>query len=302
MIGERNSYQSLRDLHSLPPSKAGFQDKSLSRAMFSMQSPKATEWIKYAESEKEYESDDWTEECQGVTTDGNHWYFSSNKEGKRAIYKFSAGMKKLVHFNAEQTGCKHVGDLDYSDGILYVALEQPAKILALKSDFSQWRTYPLQGIHPGTPSPQDNKLPWCAIHPWNGLLYSSRFDGVDEVYAYETKTFTLVKTLRLKRKINRVQGGCISKNGHLLLASDDTSRIECFTTLNGHYRGGAHVQIDHDEVPPEEMEGITIWEGISYGGRDTHIHVIVLDNDVSTPWDDDSIFFKHYTVPFPELL
>ena len=30
----------------------------------------------------------WTEECQGITTDGNFWYVVSNNEDKRALYKF----------------------------------------------------------------------------------------------------------------------------------------------------------------------------------------------------------------------
>jgi hypothetical protein len=62
--------------------------------MQAMQSPKVSEWVKYAESENEYESDDWTEECQGVAQDGTNWYFSSNKAGMRSIYRFSVSMKK----------------------------------------------------------------------------------------------------------------------------------------------------------------------------------------------------------------
>jgi hypothetical protein len=36
-----------------------------------------------------FNNQEWTENCQGIVTDGNFWYIVSNNKDRRAVYKFS---------------------------------------------------------------------------------------------------------------------------------------------------------------------------------------------------------------------
>src|SRR4051794_10372583 len=67
---------------------------SMSAAVRSMTSPRPDQW--WNVDEGHFVGHDWTEECQGVTSDGSTWYLSSNNSGKlaaagskRRVYKFS---------------------------------------------------------------------------------------------------------------------------------------------------------------------------------------------------------------------
>ena len=79
------------------------------------------------------------------------------------------------------------------------------------------------------PPPQGGGNPWCALNLMgNGfLIIVSIFDGVDSVFAYDpNNNFAFEGELRLQGNVvNRVQGGCFSKNGHLYLTSDSTEDI-----------------------------------------------------------------------------
>jgi len=59
--------------------------------------------------------------------------------------------------------------------------------------------------------------------------------------------------------------------------------------------------VDYDKSWPdmEELEGISIVQ-IPYPEGATHVHVVVLD--VDEVGNNDDIFFKHYSVPEPDVL
>ncbi|MCU7877928.1 MAG: hypothetical protein KZQ84_14205 [Candidatus Thiodiazotropha sp. (ex Lucinoma borealis)] len=278
---------------------------SLKDILKAMQSPQVGQWQKTSESE--HANHDWTEECQGVTHDGQHWYISSNKDpiigsAKRRIYKFTPGMQQVDYFGVDFIGSDHLGGIDHYKGRIYAALEQPAKVMWVTTDFQSSGTDTLKSSSGGS-SPQGSSFPWCAVNPWNGLLYSSKFGSADgapikEIFAYDPADgFKHKKTLELKSGLKRIQGGVFSNNGHLLLASDHTFDIRCYSALNGAFRGSAAIQIDPGSG--EEVEGLTIWKGISFDGTPAEVHVILLDNDFPS---GDDIYFKHYSVPDPDKL
>ena len=182
------------------------------------------------------------------------------------------------------------------------------KILVIDTPpFSGWWPAELTGESGGA-APQVS-CPWCAVNPWNGLLYSSNngdnAPGEDTLRAYRFDSpsgkFIHVPyaDILLQEKLRRIQGAVFSKNGHVLLASNHTNDIRCYSVLNGYYLGRASIQKDGSWNVAEEVEGLTIWEDISYGNIATHVHVILLDNDKP---DDDDVYFKHYRVPLAEHL
>jgi hypothetical protein len=134
------------------------------------------------------------------------------------------------------------------------------------------------------------------------FLYSSNFDGVDRVHAYDPKNGFLYKgALRLQGPpVGGVQGGVFSANGHLYLTSDvfvgqgATQDIRAYSALNGAFLGSCHVPYSPGDLDAEEMEGLAIWADPLWG----HIHVVILDNDVS----GDDVMLKHFVVPDVSVL
>lgn len=294
----------LRRFYVLPPSG------SLRDIMKAMRSPKPDQWTKTAQGE--FSNEDWTEECQGVTHDLSYWYLSSNagkssSTGRQRVYRFSLANDVVKHVKLSGNGSDHLGAIDYHNGRIYCAMDDPAKIVVIDTPpFTGWWAAPLLGESGGEP-PQ-TRCGWCAVNPWNGRLYSAQITGSipgDTLFAYRLdlagKRFLHVPAadIVLPEKLLFVQGAVFSKNGHVLLASEDTSDIRCYSVLNGHYLGRVHIPRDNSWNVAEEVEGLTIWEGISYDGVATHVHVILLDNDKP---DRDDVFFKHYRVPLSDDL
>jgi hypothetical protein len=299
-IGEPspNATFHLRGFHVLPPSGR------LRDIMKAMLSPQPAQWTK--PNEGQFFNYDWTEECQGVTHDGSHWYLSSNHDGKQRVYRFSLSNDVVSHVKLAGNGSNHLGDIEYHNGRIYCAMEGPVKIVVIDTPpFTGWWSAALVGENGGAPPQSD--CPWCAVNPWNGLLYSSNFgnDGEDTLRAYQfdppNARFVHAPSadIALQEQVRDIQGAVFSKNGHVLLASNYSDDIRCYSVLNGRYLGRAAIEKDGSWDVAEEIEGITIWEEISYEGVATHVHVILLDND----WpDDDDVYFKHYRVPLSEHL
>jgi hypothetical protein len=246
-----------------------------------------------------YENHTWTEECQGITTDGKHWYISSNNDGDRAIYKFTIGMKQVARHNMQPYGSAHVGDLDYYDGHLYIALEQPKQLLVMSTDFKRRRMFQLSGRKVGSADPLGGTLAWCAVHPITKEVCTTSFGYADALYCYARArgdNYALSSTRYLKPATKRVQGGVITPNGKLLLASDAKPfGINVYSSLTGKYYGRRTFSIDDSATSAEEVEGLTVSprHGVMVGGNRANVHLVILDNDKP---DNDDVFFKHFSL------
>ena len=291
------------DFHSAP--------RSLRAAMRSMLSPQLEDWRHVHTST--FENADWTEECQGLTTDGQNWYVSSNNKNFRAIHKFTFDFsRKLGVVELPRGAGNHVGDIDYHDGIIYVPISEP------KSSKKVWEiSRDLETVRIASVSNDpDPGLGWCAINPWNGYLYTSLGSYVKQIHAYDpSNNYEYEGSLELDGpQLNGLQGGCFSTNGHLYLTSDlfvtkkydkppATKDIRGYSALNGAFLGSRTVSYDHDPSSwprvREEMEGLALANASFGGGSLTHVHVVILDND---DLNLDDVFLQHFAVPDPNIL
>lgn len=291
-IGEPKSTQAViafpSGFHSAPP--------SLKTAMHAMNSPQIEHWL--LSNVSTFENLVWTEECQGLTSDGQSWFIVSNNEKARAIHKFAFNFTHLAMANFPQE--RHIGAPGYHAGKIYVPVESgEATVWVLDTQLTTLGIIPL-GRGSGA-SPQGGSMPWCAVNPWNGYLYSSTFDHVDRIYAYDPNdNFTHQTTLLLQGGIvNHVQGGCFSSNGHLYLTSDFSKEIRAYSALNGGFLGARVVPYAKGGVDQEEIEGIALLHWFAADGLATYIHVMILDNDAT---NKDDVFLQHFTVLDPDLL
>jgi hypothetical protein len=290
------------------PSEFATAPSSLGQALAAMEDPNPHQWTLPVE---ENIDEDWTQNCQGVARGGGHWFFSSNGSWfgfgdvtPRAIFKFK-GLDQVGMLEVHDYEANHLGAIDFDDGLVYAALEGSpqsphGKAVYIVDDsltFSQ--IIPLLGEDGGAPPQPD--MPWCAIHPWNGLLYSSAFDNAAKVYAYEMADdgwrHKPAEDIPLQRVVDNVQGGCFSPGGHLYLASDKYvagkhKGVYVYSVLNGAFRGIIYVLAEEDS---QELEGLCFAQ-VTISGHTVQLHVVLLDQ---IKLEKDDIFFKHYSAPDP---
>lgn len=251
-----------------------------------LRDPRLSEWIK---REKEYANKDWTAKCQGVATDGVGWYFTSNDGGFPGVYRMSNTMSVLGKRKIPRSVAGHVGDVDHHGGSIYVALENPTQVAVFDLDLNP------QSRHAVTTP--DGHFSWCAVNPWNGLLYTSAWNHASALYAFDRSTGArrAQNDIALDGVVDRVQGGSFSPNGRIYLASDDKSGkagIYAFGLPTGRRLGCVAIEIHQGFPKYEETEGIGF--GLMHTlGHPTVIHLVLLDQDAL----GDDIYFKSYQVP-----
>jgi hypothetical protein len=299
MISLKSSLEKIGEPEVNQPFKAiprGFHSfpQSLSTAVNAMNPPLIENW-KPAYIDGFY-NQEWTQECQGIATDGSFWYIVSNNKNKRAVYKFSLDFD-LINF-AVCPENKHVGHPAVWGGKVYVPLEpqdhnENARVWELNTEFSTSDTFDLGYTDKRNPI---GKMPWCAINPWNSSLYSSISDGVDHVCAYNpSDSFSFEGILEIEgEKVDKVQGGWFTNNGHLYLSSEESVNIRGYSVLNGKFLGSFGL----DYGDGDEIEGLCLGHFTNSDGISSYVHVIILDNED----DEDDVFINHFFVPDPSVL
>lgn len=277
--------------------------RSFRAGLAAMVDPNVSGWHQLTEGK--FGGEPWTNHCNGVTHDDDFWYISSADKNGQGIYKFSLAMDQLAYFDTKPLGSDHIGDIDYHGGLIYAALEGPIQIATIdpRNPSKGFEGHRLQGANAGDSPPQTSN-PWCAINPWDGLLYTSDFDRIDRVNGYDPRQdYKFRGSIVLSgADVINVQGGVFSDNGHLLLSSgfykpghsdaeDGYNEIRCFSALNGKFLGSTSIARERRQEP----EGLTIWN-LKFGDSFAQIHLILVD----LHWfKRDSIFFKHYSVSAP---
>ena len=266
----------------------------------------------------------WSNKCQGVTHDAEHWYITQTLQIWKIpttddldfCEKTPASQVLLLPEHLQNEGYDHFGDLDYWEGYLFISLENkrkskpPAIVLWDAKTFKYCSEAKL-------PTSHKKDIPWCAIHPLEGTLFTSDFKCRGELFEYD---FSISKNKKLELKflrtiflkdqqgiplnIKRVQGGVFSKKNKLLYLSSDGNKqggiyifeTERFTLVE-------HIHVPYDPGFPNihEVEGITLWDmdNVAVGSLKKsdkikgQLHLIVLDNDLC----NDDIYFKHFKIP-----
>lgn len=326
MVSLRNSFLKIGEPKpgkSIPAIPSGFNSfpDSLKAAIEAMQSPSMESWslVKMDELDNKV----WTEECQGMTSDGNFWYVGSNSgkdsfdpetfefiEHYRGVYKFKLDFIPVIHRSFSEEG--HVGPPCVYDGKVYIPIgDGKPRVWLLDTNLMDQGIYEL-GRNGTT---QNGNIPWCAINPWNGNLYSSIFgnnqgeddDGdVDGLYVYDPDdNFNYKGYFPIGGGIiHRVQGGYFSRNGQLYLSVDtephEFGEIRAYSALNGSFLGSKHITYE-DDMTYGELENTSIMHLIHSDGSASYVQVMVLDNDEILGREDD-VYIYNFSVPDPEAI
>lgn len=105
-----------------------------------------------------------SEEAQGMTTDGQAWFLSSNNSNSIRKYDDSANLIAEIAVPQGKKG-GHVGAPGCYEGWVYVPIQNPYGVWRTRTDFSA------QGFVEGEKG--TGRFPWCDVNPLNGRLYTT---------------------------------------------------------------------------------------------------------------------------------
>ena len=203
---------------------------------------------------------------QGVTNDGEYWYFS----GKNMLSKVNIETNEtvLVNYNPyeafEETGIDHIGGIGYYNGYIYVSLED-----------SHVFNYPAVAVYDaetleytGKMTVLDTQLmtrgcPWVCCDAQSGYFYVAQCDDSEEIFCYDLETMEYVKSIPLSYPIDEIQGAEVYE-GCLYAATNDPTRAVYRIDLSDgtvtKYFDRIMFYSEHIDNLGGEGEGITVLE------------------------------------------
>lgn len=301
---------------------------TLRELMLACKSPRMSEWTNPARTRAENRP--WTEELNGMVSDGEAWFASANAGGGReGVYRL--GMDLSVHGFLRGPAAPqlvHLGALCVRGPWLYIPTQQsrtlPEQIDCgpitinlpnLPSLTGIWRVSTDLGsasFFPADELPDDDMFAWCDIHPSNGLLYTSSFSAPTRLLAYELRDglarYVASGNIPLRQPSDglpttRVQAGCFSDRHrwYAVCDVDGAERIHVHTTLNGLFLERRMILADTDDgsVTRNELEGIWIQPVQTTSGAPAQVHVLELNNEAGSA---DDVYLWHLAAPDPSLI
>ncbi len=166
---------------------------------------------------------------QGLCCDGEHFYASGSLTGVgfTGLARFDLNMHvqkvkamALPRELKEKYGSDHIGGIDCAGGLIYAPVEGEGYVHDLIVLYD-CETLRYTGTYYDLSSSErfGDGIPWCAVDEEAGLLYTSRFDNVKEIYQYDLKTMEYVGSIPLDQELFRLQGGSVY-DGRLYLSYD----------------------------------------------------------------------------------
>jgi hypothetical protein len=274
--------------------------------------------------------DDWTDECQGVTHDDDHWFITQKGSVWQVPLRkdlrdhLQDGVDGVLRRPIPVVGYDHFGDPDVRGGILYIPLEGKRRIFWFITvprvpRIVAFRASDLAFLW-SAPLPRQQQAGWCAIS--NGVLYSSNgrvtpriASGEGPLFRYEIERagLTFLGRLLLRDEagtpvvLDSMQGGAFADARHLYISCgyyedphpswgihlfDLRSQRRIVRSTNG--SGSFNYEFHPGGSIDEEPEGLTYWDldGRNAPGIRGQLHAILLDNDDN----GDDVYFKHYRV------
>ena len=147
---------------------------------------------------------------QGVTNDGKNLYFSWNFGLTKTDLSGTKILKQnlvAIPFELLLKGCSHIGGIGYYDGRIFCTMEDSkvfenlyiASFDAKNLKLIKYKAVPLEDHEFG--------IPWCAVDPATGYVYSARRDRITTLNIYDPDTLELIDYLELDAPVHKAQGG-----------------------------------------------------------------------------------------------
>ncbi len=160
---------------------------------------------------------------QGITTDGEYFYYSGNfflnktdmKTHKTIVKNIMAIPPALL-----LQGCNHIGGISWYNGKIYAAIEDGSAYQHPYIAIFDAKTLKYTGKSYAMPLElHDEGIPWCIVDGPRGYLYTIEWSNGKLLNVFDLDDMSLVKTIPLSMPLDRIQGGGIY-DGMLYLSCD----------------------------------------------------------------------------------
>lgn len=204
---------------------------------------------------------DYQASSQGVTNDGEYFYFSGNKNLGKADIKtgeITLLMADAIPAELKEKGCNHIGGLSYYNGYVYAAVEDGPDYLNSFIVLYNAENLEYSGIFYELPHELHIEgVPWCAVDAERNYLYTAEWTNATVLNVFDLETMKLVKTVPLSEPIDRIQGAEMF-GGKLYMSCDelnDMKRILCLDVETGK----VETAFTRNVGEVFEAEGITVY-------------------------------------------
>jgi outer membrane protein assembly factor BamB len=195
---------------------------------------------------------------QGVTTDGQYFYFSGNLFLNKTDMQTNKTLVKNVMAIPPQLlllGDNHIGGISYYDGKIYAPIEDGSAYQHPYIAIFDAATLKFTGKYYAMPLElHDAGIPWCIVDGPRGYLYTMEWSNATVLNVFNLNDMSLVKTVPLSMPLDRIQGGGIY-DGNLYLSMDVGSKS--VYKLNP-VTGAASLLFKCNLSPDVEAESMTV--------------------------------------------
>jgi subtilase-type serine protease len=236
---------------------------------------------------------------QGVTTDGKNWYFSGTESLEKADIDFNSlllvkpaipdSLKNPSDFS--DIGLNHIGDIDYSDGHLYISLDSSKRAPDTNGKYerpvfavfdAKTMTFTGQAFKLNPPNGTKDIASWVAVDAKNGLGYGMAYESGTEIAVYNLSDWSFVKYVPLSQPIIAAQGGKVF-NGWMYFSTDNEGKLFYRANLEtGEVEPLGNLKIDSDQ----EVQGLSFRQTADGWA----LYII---NREETPTGMEGAFYRH---------
>ena len=201
---------------------------------------------------------------QGVTTDGTYFYTAGAATylGKIEISSMTMTQKRLNPLPevCKARGNNHIGGISYYNGKIYASVEGGDVCRACVVVFDPQTLEPTGDVSDLPNEAFDDGIPWLAVDPDTGYLYTSGWSHAQTVYVFDVNDgMRPVRSFRPGGigELHRIQGGEFC-NGTLYLSQDSQDngtrkRLLKLDTATGELSAAAERDVNSDRTEAEDM-------------------------------------------------
>jgi hypothetical protein len=246
---------------------------------------------------------------QGVTTDGTHWYFSSSNGLEITDMQYNTLLNTSPAIPPElanpsplaDKGLNHIGDMDYANGKLYIALDSSTPDPGSPHEYQFEYDTPVFAAYTAadlTFTGQADALDangvhdiasWVAVDAGQGLAYGMAYVNATEIAVYNLPDFTFSKYIPISQPINEAQGGKIH-DGWMYFSCDDAGKNIPRANLTT-----GEVQVLFNLTVPYAQEV----EGLSFLETPDGLTLNILNREQPDPNGPSNVTFYHYLLQVP---
>jgi hypothetical protein len=257
-----------------------------------------------------FTGDEQGSRSQGITTDGTHWYFSSSNGLEITDLQYNTLLKvspaippELANPSAmAPKGLNHIGDMDYADGKLYIALDSSASDPGQPHEYQFEYDTPVFAVYNAAdltftgqaaplnpPNREHDIASWVAVDAAKGLAYGMAYVNATQIAVYNLSDFSFNKYIPISQPIDQAQGGKVH-DGWMYFSSDDAGKNISRANLST----GEVQELFNLLLPyPQEVEGL------SFRQTPAGLTLNILNREEPDPNGPTNTTFYHYQVEVP---